>query len=500
LKAYQALRVMKNVTYDSPLPFTNLTLYDWFKRAVATVRFRGDISTSFCCDTSRSIDVAVSQTSAFVQADNWLGLSATSTDAGLDTLPATLVQLARASEGFTHSCGANQDNTTSEMGPWAVAMDFQEFNALHSGTFFDDTTGLDLLGRYREVAAANGKQIVIDGNFCSNTLFQVQPSSAADFGVAGIGDLPVRRGFVVSAGTATPVVASGSASVGSSDYSIVSDTCAGTFQPPSCMVTVAFSPTAIGSSNTTLTLATAPQTNISLSGTGVAQMPIPVAPYTYVIPHVPSGSGYVSKITVNNLVSIPNDFIIRYVSQVGTILSTTTYQLQPGSAVRINSIDPSARFTTAPTVWAVVASRYPVNVNMFYELADNQGRVLNTVGFNAAPALNNFVFPAEFEPKPDGSFGRTVGLALSNPTAGTVNYTMLLVNSSGSTIASTSGSIGPYSQVPTDLSTIAAFKSALPNGNFVGSIRVVTNGQLSVVALQSDLGLFSATPPVTLAQ
>jgi hypothetical protein len=54
--------------------------------------------------------------------------------------------------------------------------------------------------------------------------------------------------------------------------------------------------------------------------------------------------------------------------------------------------------------------------------------------------------------------------------------------------------------VPTDLSTIAAFKSALPNGNFVGSIRVVTNGQLSVVALQSDLGLFSATPPVTLAQ
>jgi hypothetical protein len=342
---------------------------------------------------------------------------------------------------------------------------------------------------------------VQSGNFCHNTLVQVQPSGSVDFGTVGIGDLPPRRTVVVSAGTPTPVTAAGSSSIDSTDFSITTDTCSsGGFQPPSCVLVVSYAPVAAGTSSGNLSIATAPQTNVAISGTAVASAPVPVAPYTYVIPHIIGGGGFVTKVTLSNLVSVPNDLVVRYVSQGGATISTSTYQLQAGGAVRINVIDPSARFGASTQQWAVVGSRYPINANLFFELGDNQGRVLNTIGFNASPALNNFVLPAEFEPSPDGSFGRTVGLALSNPGASGVNYTFLLTDGNGSTLASYSGSLAGYSQTSIDLSTLAAFKAVLPKGNFVGSVRVVTNGKLAVIALQDDFGPFSATPPVTLSQ
>ena len=101
---YQALVLMKSLTFDAPLPWTSFALYDWFKFSVAGVRIRTDIANDGCCMPARVISLrAVTSNTA---ATRWSALE-------------TMVHEARHAGGTQHTCGTN-DKTIAELGSYGV--------------------------------------------------------------------------------------------------------------------------------------------------------------------------------------------------------------------------------------------------------------------------------------------------------------------------------------------------------------------------------------------
>jgi hypothetical protein len=119
---------------------------------------------------------------------------------------------------------------------------------------------------------------------------------------------------------------------------------------------------------------------------------------------------------------------------------------------------------------------------------------VNTVGFNDAPSIQEFSFPVEFEPGTATTVGRSAGLAIANPSASAATLTIRLRDASGSTIASVDRTVPALGQGAWDLQGIPEFRSALPAQNFVGSVAVSSNVPVSAIALEDDLGPFSAVP------
>ena len=503
LKAYQALRVMKAAAFDVPLPFSTKDLYDWMTGSIAGIRFRGDIGTSFCCEPARTINIAVGSGFPALQADGWLGSAALNVNTGLDDIPSTIVRLARISEGFPDTCTTipGNDQTISELGPWAALLDLYHYTAFRSASFFDDTVAGDGVDRYRTVAASNETSLVTGGRFCGAIATEVQPQ-VLNFGTQPVGGAAVRT-VLVSAGTGTPFTMAGANISGfnASDYSIVSNDCQSNAVPPSCSVTVAFKPAAPGGSFSTLFVGISGQPApipVPLNGFGGSATPVPATNHTYVLPHIVTGQGYVTKITITNLADVSNDAVLTYVSQSGAVVQRSSYTLGAGGAVRIATPEQD-RFGPPTTQWAIVGSREPVSVNLFFEIMDASSKITNTVGFNAAPALTSFVFPVEFQPAAAGALiGRTAGLALANPSALAMTFTMTLLDGGGNTLATETRALPAYGQTAFDLTAVASFQAVLPATNFVGSVRVQASAPVSAIALEDDIGPFSATPVIPL--
>lgn len=497
-RAYQALRVIREGTYDAQFPFTaGASLYDWMRTGLLGIRFRGDITTSSCCNPPRYANVSMAPTSTAMQTTGWLGPLALNSNAGLDTLITTLLQQARSSQGFFPNCGAN-DSSITMMGIWAVALDFSDFLAAHSGRFFDDSVSGEFLNRYRQVAISNSNNYVVGGNFCSFTPnVQTQPANL-DFGVLPQSTVPVLRTVVInSAGTPFFSGANAISGTNASDFSIVSDTCNGSLVPPGCTIQVGFAASAAGQRSATLNLGTPPNMNVPLTGFATSATAMMPTAYTYVLPHIVTGNGYVTKITIANLSSLTTTIYVRYFSQSGQVVKTDTYSLPGGGAVRIATPE-SGRFSTPTTQWAIVGSSQPMLANLFFEVKDSNGTVINTVGFNSAAPLPLSLFPVEFQPAPNTTKPpRTSGVAIANPGPNTVSFTLQLVDQNGNIVTSFPSSLPPFGQVAYDLSANTAFGTYLPAGNFVGIVRLTANGPLSAIALEGDFGPFSATPVIS---
>lgn len=105
-RAYQALLWMKRSRFDRPLPWTNQSLYDWFRSTVAGVRFRSDVRMSFCCEPAGVVNL---------------------TNGGLDfeecTIPGypleVMIHEARHIEFGPHRC-SSFDINIAEMGAYGV--------------------------------------------------------------------------------------------------------------------------------------------------------------------------------------------------------------------------------------------------------------------------------------------------------------------------------------------------------------------------------------------
>lgn len=115
-RLYQALVLMKRLRFDTPLPWTDKTLWHWFTDAVAGVRMRA--SQTFCCESGHVIVLGIG----------------TTYDPGFPKLIEGLVHEARHAEsGYPHTCGTGADSTIAELGAYGVQYYLNLWLAEHSG-------------------------------------------------------------------------------------------------------------------------------------------------------------------------------------------------------------------------------------------------------------------------------------------------------------------------------------------------------------------------------
>jgi len=132
-RVYQILRVVKAVSFSRPLPWTSQSLYAWLVASIDGIRFRDDITFSFCCDPPGYIDVNVTPSSYLVLTPRWIDPAI---GGGLYDTAALFVHEARHNDGKPHTCGAN-DQTLAELGAWGVQYYLGIWTALYSGSQFD---------------------------------------------------------------------------------------------------------------------------------------------------------------------------------------------------------------------------------------------------------------------------------------------------------------------------------------------------------------------------
>ncbi len=227
--------------------------------------------------------------------------------------------------------------------------------------------------------------------------------------------------------------------------------------------------------------------------------PVPAATYTTMMPHVVTGGGYVTKLTIVNMAGAQNAVGVNFVANDGTVNSSVTRQLAPGETMRV-ATDESARNGPIATQWASITAQGLILANLFFEITDGSGTnntIINTVGFNNDAGAASFTIPVEFEPGTQAiPVGRTVGLALSNPNNVPVQVNLLLRNNAGATLGSSGVSLPAYGHTQRALNS--DFQASLPASNFIGAVTGTTSPVLpvNVVALGDDLGPFFATPPM----
>ena len=112
---YSALLFMQRVEFDRPLPWTDKSLWAWFRSAADGVRIRTDIPSHFCCQPSRVLNLK-----GDIVADSTL-------PTGYLTM---LVHEARHAEGRNHTCKLRPsplggstyilDQSIEEMGAFGV--------------------------------------------------------------------------------------------------------------------------------------------------------------------------------------------------------------------------------------------------------------------------------------------------------------------------------------------------------------------------------------------
>jgi len=231
--------------------------------------------------------------------------------------------------------------------------------------------------------------------------------------------------------------------------------------------------------------------------------PLPSKPVLKYIPHFLVGGGYISKLTLNNLSAAQNNIVVNLISgnqaSGGTLLSSTTYNLAPNASVRIAAPE-SARSGNAVIDWAIIGADDVIPGNIFFEFADSTSplHIVNTVGFNDAAPAAVLLMPAEFEPTPSGQpNGRTMGVALANPSATGCTVTLTLLDRAGNALASKQFTLGPFAQTSVDLATTPEFQAVLPPGNFLGAILLVSSAPVVALGVGDDFGPFYSVPLAT---
>ena len=115
-RVYQTLLAMKNLQFAEPLPWTSKSLYTWLNDSLTGIRFRDDITYSYCCDPANTINVRVSSNSYLLLTTRWVEPQLAG---GLMDLAVLFAHEARHANGYPHTCGTD-DNTIAEMGAWGI--------------------------------------------------------------------------------------------------------------------------------------------------------------------------------------------------------------------------------------------------------------------------------------------------------------------------------------------------------------------------------------------
>jgi hypothetical protein len=123
-RLYSSLLFMRNVHFDAPLPWTTLSLYDWFRQAIRGIVIEpGDYS--YCCSPSKVIHIAIAPRSSTAP---WRRTADSLWTSGL-------VHEARHSDtGVFHTCHTNQgkDGRVSDLGAYGIQNLLMTWIAGHS--------------------------------------------------------------------------------------------------------------------------------------------------------------------------------------------------------------------------------------------------------------------------------------------------------------------------------------------------------------------------------
>jgi len=114
LVLFQGLRVIHALQFNQPLPWTELSLYEWLKGAIHGIVIT-DVEYSYCCEAGNEIVLKgelLSQTDYQAWANPQSGV-------GLMSLVGLIVHEARHAEIGGHTCGSD-DLTLEELGAWGV--------------------------------------------------------------------------------------------------------------------------------------------------------------------------------------------------------------------------------------------------------------------------------------------------------------------------------------------------------------------------------------------
>lgn len=216
---------------------------------------------------------------------------------------------------------------------------------------------------------------------------------------------------------------------------------------------------------------------------------------TIFIPHIVTGQGFVTKITLVNVSDSTNSVTVDFLDQSGSLLETQNLTLAPRASQRFATTE-AERFTSPTTRWATVEAEEPAGVNLFFELVQpDSPRIVTAVGFNDVSSISRFVLPVELEPaRPGDPAPRTVGLALANPTTASNTVTLRLVDRSGTVLATETMTLGPFAQTAFNVENLSSFRPAIPLGNFLGVVTVSGTGPLSAIGVGDDFGPFFSIP------
>ncbi len=152
---------MKAISFDAPLPWTDKTLYQWFIDTIDAVRFRADITYSYCCEPANVINIRVAENSYVMLTGRWVDPAI---GGGLMDTMVLYVHEARHNEGYGHTCSSN-DKTIAEMGSWGVQYYLLQWLAQHTDPVFFRAPGGDP-DSYRRIAL-NSMVMIRKSCFCN---------------------------------------------------------------------------------------------------------------------------------------------------------------------------------------------------------------------------------------------------------------------------------------------------------------------------------------------
>lgn len=249
-RTYQTFRVMQFLPFDTPLPWTSKSLFDWFSGTIRGIRYRSDISGSFCCEPEGFINV---QTGNLEELDPW-------GPPFLMNLAGLFVHEARHNELGGHTCGS-YDKTLSELGAWAVQYYFNEWAVFRAGSFLTQKTPTRVPSFYRQQAWLVASSLLNSG-YCDcgpgGTLGGgvVASPSELDFGAQAVFAASVPRSVAITSSTIGEPVTIREISLSganAADFTVTGTSCVGTTLPPSCPVVMRFTPSAAGPRTAQLT-------------------------------------------------------------------------------------------------------------------------------------------------------------------------------------------------------------------------------------------------------
>jgi len=139
-RAYNSVLIMDRIPFDAALPsaWTYSTLYDWFTDQVVGIRFRGDITYSFCCDPTGVINLKADI--GGLETDLWRRFPF---DVGIADVVILMAHEARHAQGYPHYCTwvenvgyVDDDDLGSPFGSWSVQYYLELWLADHTSLAF----------------------------------------------------------------------------------------------------------------------------------------------------------------------------------------------------------------------------------------------------------------------------------------------------------------------------------------------------------------------------